>query len=139
MVHPSDGDAWTHFDGIHRVKVEEARNVRVALATDGINPYGLSAAPYTCWPVFVIPLFMEPVFDDLIDAWEKGVLTYDQATKRNFTMHVWYHYSLHDFLAYGLFYGWCVHGEFPCPIRKAGVRFTWLKSGGKFSLFDQHH
>ena len=83
-------------------------------------------------------VFMEPVFDDLIDAWEKGVLTYDRATKRNFTMHVWYHYSLHDFLAYGLFCGWCVHEKFPCPICKAGVRFTWLKSGGKFSSFDQH-
>jgi hypothetical protein len=53
MVHPSDGDAWTHFDGIHHGKAEEARNV--ALAIDGFNPYGLLAAPYTCWPVFVIP------------------------------------------------------------------------------------
>jgi hypothetical protein len=53
-------------------------------------------------------------------------------------MHVWYHYSLHDFLAYGLFCGLGVHGKFPCPICKAGVSFTWLKSGGKFSSFDQH-
>ena len=56
LVHPSDAESWTHFDGIHRVKADEARNVRVALATDGFNPYGMSAAPYTCWPVFVIPL-----------------------------------------------------------------------------------
>jgi hypothetical protein len=56
MVHASDGEAWKHFDAIHREKVEEARNVRVALATDGFNPYGMSAAPYTCWPVFVIPI-----------------------------------------------------------------------------------
>jgi hypothetical protein len=55
MVHPSDGDAWTHFDGIHHGKAEEARNVHVAWAIDGFNPYGLLAAPYTCWPVFVIP------------------------------------------------------------------------------------
>ena len=60
MVHPSDGDAWTHFNGIHHGKVEEARNVRVVLATDGFNPYGLLAAPYTCWPVFVIPLNLPP-------------------------------------------------------------------------------
>jgi hypothetical protein len=45
---------WKHFDVIHREKAEEARNVRVALAIDGFNPYGMSAAPYTCWPVFVI-------------------------------------------------------------------------------------
>jgi hypothetical protein len=60
MVHPSDGEAWTHFDGIHREKAAEARNVRVALATDGFNPYGLLAAPYTCWPVFVVPLNLPP-------------------------------------------------------------------------------
>jgi hypothetical protein len=32
------------------------RNVRVALATDGFNPYGMNTAHYTCWLVFVIPL-----------------------------------------------------------------------------------
>jgi hypothetical protein len=56
LVHPSDGEAWTHFDGIHHKKADEARNVRVALVTDGFNPYGLMAAPYTCWYVFIIPL-----------------------------------------------------------------------------------
>ena len=56
MVHPSDGEAWTRFDDIHREKALEARNVRVALATDGFNPYGMTAASYTCWPMFVIPL-----------------------------------------------------------------------------------
>jgi hypothetical protein len=123
MVHPADAEAWTYFNEQHPDKVEEARNVRVALATDGFNPYGMMVAPYTCWPVFVIPLnlppgvsfqrhnvflslivpghpgsnmgvFMEPVIDELIDAWEKGVWTYDRATKTSFKMHVWYHYSL---------------------------------------------
>jgi len=56
MVHPSDGESWTHFDEIHHEKAKEARNVCVALATDGFNPYGMMAASYSCWPVFVIPL-----------------------------------------------------------------------------------
>jgi hypothetical protein len=56
MVHASDGEAWKHFDAIHREKAEEARNVRVALATDGFNPYGMSVVLYTCWLVFVIPI-----------------------------------------------------------------------------------
>jgi hypothetical protein len=152
MVHPSDAEAWTYFNDKHRDKAAEARNVRVALATDEFNPYGMIAAPYTCWPIFVNPLnlspgisfqrhnvflsliipghpgsnmgvFMEPVIDELIHVWEKGVWTYDRATKTSFKMHVWYHYSLHDFLAYGLFTAWCVHGKFPCPICKEAVRF----------------
>ena len=61
MVHASDGEAWTHFDGIHHEKAKEARNVRVVLATDGLNPYGM-AAPYTCWSVFVIPLNLPPAY-----------------------------------------------------------------------------
>jgi hypothetical protein len=56
MVHTFDGEVWTHFDAIHLDKDEEAHNVRVALAIDGFNPYGMIAAPYTCWPVFVIPI-----------------------------------------------------------------------------------
>jgi hypothetical protein len=83
-------------------------------------------------------VFMEPLIDELILAWEKWVLTYDQATKKNFTMHVWYHYSLHDFLAHGIFCAWCVHEKFPCPICKTAVRFTWLKRVGKFSSLDQY-
>ena len=56
MVHPSDAEAWKYFDGCHTMKAMEARNVRVTLATDGFNPYGMMDAPYSCWPVFVIPL-----------------------------------------------------------------------------------
>jgi hypothetical protein len=131
MVHPSDGEAWTYFDLIHHEKAREACNVRVALAIDGFNPYGLLAAPYTCWLIFVIPLnppgilfqrhtvflsliiprhpgnnmgvFIEPLVDELITAWEEGVWTYDRAIRSNFKMRVWFQYSLHDFLAYGIF------------------------------------
>jgi hypothetical protein len=56
MVHLANGEAWASFDDKHHLKSDEARNVRVALATDGFNPYGMMSAPYTCWPVFVIPL-----------------------------------------------------------------------------------
>jgi hypothetical protein len=56
MMHAFDGEAWKHFDVIHHEKAEEAHNVRVALATDGFNPYGMTAAPFTCWPMFVIPI-----------------------------------------------------------------------------------
>jgi hypothetical protein len=41
---------------IHHEKAEEAHNVRVALATDEFNLYGMTTASHTCWPVFVIPI-----------------------------------------------------------------------------------
>jgi hypothetical protein len=49
-------------NAIHREKAEEAHNVRVVLATDGFNPYGMTAAPYTCWPMFVIPINLSPAY-----------------------------------------------------------------------------
>ena len=45
-------------------------------------------------------VYMEPIYDELIKAWNEGVWTYDQATKKNFRMYVWYQYSMHDFLAF---------------------------------------
>ena len=60
LVHPSDGEAWKRFDLIHRAKAREARNVRISLATDGFNPYGMTTASYSCWPMFVIPLNLPP-------------------------------------------------------------------------------
>jgi hypothetical protein len=83
-------------------------------------------------------VFIEMVIDELVHAWEEGVWMYDRATKRNIKMHVCYHYSLHDFLAYGIFCGWCVHEKFSYPVCKTTLRFIWLKKGGKYSLFDKH-
>jgi hypothetical protein len=60
MVHASGGEVGKHFDAIHREKVEEAHNIRVVLTTDGFNPYEMAVAPYTCWPVFVIPINLRP-------------------------------------------------------------------------------
>jgi hypothetical protein len=83
-------------------------------------------------------VYMEPLIDELVCAWEDMVWTYDRATKKNFKMHVWYQYSLHDFLAYGLFSAWCVHDKFACPICKQGLRFIWLQKGGNYSAFNKH-
>ena len=169
MIHPSDGEAWKHFDQKHKEKAGEARNVRVALSTDGFNPYGMTAASYSCWPVFIIPLnlppgaimqrkymflsliipgphypgknmsvYMQPLMDELKEAWITGFRTYDRATRNHFDMFVWYQYSMHDLPAFGLFIGWCVHGRFPCPQCKAAMEFIWLTEGRKYSCFDLH-
>jgi hypothetical protein len=46
-------------------------------------------------------VYMEPLIDELVRAWEEGVCMYDRATKTNFRMHVWYQYSMHDLPEYG--------------------------------------
>jgi hypothetical protein len=56
MGHPSDGKAWKNFDKKYPDQASDARNVRIAIATDGFNPYGMSTTSYSYWLVFVIPL-----------------------------------------------------------------------------------
>jgi hypothetical protein len=53
MVHPSDGEAWKHFNSVHPHFLAESRNVCLGLCTDGFNPFGSIAAPYSCWPVIL--------------------------------------------------------------------------------------
>lgn len=85
-----------------------------------------------------ISVFMEPLVDELIHAWQQGVLTYDRATKTNFIMRVSFLYSIHDLPAYGIFRGWCVHGKMSCPICMEVLQGKRLKYGGKYSFFDCH-
>jgi hypothetical protein len=60
MIHPSDGQAWQNFAKKYPLNVGNPRSVVVAISTDGFNPYGMSAATYSCWPMFVISLKFNP-------------------------------------------------------------------------------
>jgi len=56
LRHPSDGEAWKHFDRKHESFASDPRNVRLGLCSDGFNPYfQASSSPYSCWPVIVTP------------------------------------------------------------------------------------
>jgi hypothetical protein len=60
MGHPSNGKAWKNFDEKYPSRAAEARNVQIATATDDFNPYGMSTANYSSWPIFVFPLNLPP-------------------------------------------------------------------------------
>ena len=83
-------------------------------------------------------MYMQPLKDELQEAWDNGFKTYDAFRKHNFIMRAWYMYSTQDLPAYALFVGWCVYGRFPCPTCKAALEFRRLQAGGKFSCFDMH-
>jgi len=48
LCHPSDGEAWKHFDKIYPEFAVEPRNVRLALCSDGFSPFNNSTTPYSC-------------------------------------------------------------------------------------------
>lgn len=60
MAHPSDGDAWKHFDDTYPDFASEPRNVRLGLCTDGFTPYGKFGGKYSCWPVILTPYNLPP-------------------------------------------------------------------------------
>ncbi|GKD10576.1 uncharacterized protein Tco_1190261, partial [Tanacetum coccineum] len=53
MYHPVDGKAWKIFDIIHPTFAKEPRNVRLGLAADGFNPFGMLSQNYSMWPVIL--------------------------------------------------------------------------------------
>ncbi|XP_004488345.1 uncharacterized protein [Cicer arietinum] len=61
LCHPSDGEAWNHFDARYPDFANEPRNIRLGLCSDGFTPYiQASSSPYSCWPVVVTPYNLLP-------------------------------------------------------------------------------
>ncbi|XP_040378242.1 uncharacterized protein LOC102718885 isoform X1 [Oryza brachyantha] len=60
LRHPADSPAWKHFDCKHPKFSEDSRNIRLALATDGFNPFRSMNCSYSIWPVILIPLNFPP-------------------------------------------------------------------------------
>ena len=56
LTHPADGNQWkaldTEFD---KEFGHDARNVRLGMSTDGMNPFGNQSSTHSTWPVFVWP------------------------------------------------------------------------------------
>ena len=60
MAHPSDGEAWKHFNSVHPHFSAESRNVRLGLCTDGFNSFGSFVAPYFCWLIILTVYNLPP-------------------------------------------------------------------------------
>ena len=58
-----DGVAWKKFDELHADKAADPRHPRVGISYDGFSVFGMTAAQYSCWPVFVFPLNLPPRTD----------------------------------------------------------------------------
>ncbi|KAL0401751.1 UNVERIFIED_CONTAM: hypothetical protein Slati_4205000 [Sesamum latifolium] len=60
MVHPSNAEAWRHFDRTHPDFAAEPRDVRLGLCTDGFAPHGQYGRTYSYWPVILTPYNLPP-------------------------------------------------------------------------------
>ncbi|BBN69141.1 hypothetical protein Prudu_771S000200 [Prunus dulcis] len=125
------------WGGMERVRsniprvAADPRNVRLGLATDGFNPYGVLNQHHSTWPIFVFPynlphwkcmkkeymmmtvlmtedpgrsidVYLRPLVDELKDLWTNGVRTYDKSTGKMFTLRAAVMWTVNDFLAYAM-------------------------------------
>ncbi|CAL2238214.1 unnamed protein product [Prunus armeniaca] len=154
MRHPADGEAWKEFDRTLPDFAVDPRNVRLGLATDGFNPYGVLNQHHSTWPIFVFPynlppwkcmkkeymmmtilitedpgrsidVYLRPLVDELKDLWTNGVCTYDKATRKMFTLRAAVMWTVNDFPAYAMVSRWSTKGYMACPVCKESVTSGW--------------
>ncbi|CAL8150888.1 unnamed protein product [Prunus armeniaca] len=154
MRHPADGEAWKEFDRMFPEFAADPRNVRLGLATDGFNPYGVLNQHHSTWPIFVFPynlppwkcmkkeymimtvlitkdpgrsidVYLRPLVDELKDLWTNGVRTYDKSTGKMFTLRAAVMWTVNDFPAYAMVSGWSTKGYMACPVCKEDVTSGW--------------
>jgi hypothetical protein len=54
LRHPADAQQWKRFDAKFTKEFgDEARNVRFALSTDGMNPFDDLSSTHSTWPVIL--------------------------------------------------------------------------------------
>jgi hypothetical protein len=144
MSHPADGDAWKYFDSKGKDFAAEPMNMRLALATDGFNPFGNMSTQYNIWLVLLTPLNLPPwecvnpancfrsllipgtrcpgndfdVFlEPLIEELLelwKGVSTYDACTGRKFDLRAVVLWCIHDYPALSTLSGRITKGYYAC-------------------------
>ena len=58
--HPTDCSQWKKIDGLYPDFGNEPRNLRLGLASDGMNPYGTLSTQHSSWPVLLVIYNLPP-------------------------------------------------------------------------------
>ncbi|CAN0880472.1 hypothetical protein LINGRAHAP2_LOCUS13670 [Linum grandiflorum] len=160
--HPRDAEAWKRVDSLFPDFADEPRNVRLGLATDGFNPFGVQSSSHSTWPVVVMPYNTPPwlcmkqtglilnsiipgpkqpgndidiYLQPLIDELNilwDGVETYDASTKETFKMRALLMSTISDFPGLCVLSGWNTYSDHACPVCNFDTIPRRLIAGGKF-------
>ena len=60
LRHPADSSQWKKIDHLYLDFDKEAKNLRLELATDGMNPYGNLSTQHSSWPVLLVIYNLPP-------------------------------------------------------------------------------
>jgi hypothetical protein len=82
-------------------------------------------------------IFLRSLMEEQKELWQ-GVDAFDSHQKCQFNLCATYLLLIHDYLAYGKFVSWCVHGRLNCPMCMDESDAFRLQHGKKLSFFDCH-
>ena len=57
---PADSPAWKHIETTWSEFREDPRHLRLGLATDGVNPFGVRSTTWSTWPMVLINYNIPP-------------------------------------------------------------------------------
>ncbi|KAL6654637.1 hypothetical protein ACP70R_008102 [Stipagrostis hirtigluma subsp. patula] len=60
LRHPADSAQWRNIDAKYRDFAQEVRNIRFAMSTDGMNPFGDMSTSHSTWPVLLTIFNLPP-------------------------------------------------------------------------------
>ncbi|XP_057518337.1 uncharacterized protein LOC130799249 [Amaranthus tricolor] len=140
LKHSADGQAWKEFNVRYPEFSNDARSVRLGLASDGFNPYRLMNMTYSIWPIILIPYNLSPwlcmkpssfILSMIIPGKEgpgnnidiymcplihelkllwKGVNAFDSYASVNFKLQAALMWTINDFPAYAMLSAWSTKG-----------------------------
>ncbi|KAF7126552.1 hypothetical protein RHSIM_Rhsim11G0027900 [Rhododendron simsii] len=111
LRHPADAQEWKNFDEQFPDFAAELRNCMkepfcfMSLLIPGPSSIGKD-----------IDVYLRPLVDELKELWKNGVQTYYASTGKTFTMRACVFWTIHDFPAYGMMFGWSTKGYLACSI-----------------------
>ena len=81
--------------------------------------------------------YLQPLIDELKQLWSSRTLTCDVSRKQNFQMKTTLMWTINDFSAYEMVFGWSTHEKFACsyhsfeirPGQVIGSRVRWVDPG----------
>ncbi|KAL0373088.1 UNVERIFIED_CONTAM: hypothetical protein Scaly_0990400 [Sesamum calycinum] len=102
MCHPSDVEAWRHFDLTYPNFAPEPHNVIMGCAWMGSYGTGSTVVliPGPSNLKCLIDVYLEPLIEELQNFWHVGVLTLDNAKNETFTMRDALMWTVNDLPAY---------------------------------------
>ncbi|KAK4381349.1 putative mitochondrial protein [Sesamum angolense] len=116
MCHPSDAEAWKHFDWMYPNFIKESCNVRLDLCTDGSIVHVSDDGDHCPSNLKrLIDVYLEPLIEELLQLWYVGVRMYEQATDNAFIMRAALMWTVNDLPACGMASRWSIARVMRCP------------------------